>query len=283
MTMESSEQPLKKRRLYEPPPEPRIPLRSQRPPSLRRPLHLRCLRRKFSKEGETEMRFEVFTRTTRGLSLRLVADFVPRYASYCPTALEAATKVIINVHNASLAVISRGEDVDNVAFQTAKACSFGLADICSTASAEASTSLVIIGICLAVFQNVVSFFVLSIEGKNLFQIVGNDICKMQDSDEIFSELKQKISDEDESLSIKLSKFHALSLLRIFFSCPKNLLSACFELFRSSATEEADKGLYFLRQATGRLDNLDADSGLDKINIGPECCTGSLGASTKDCG
>ena len=199
-----------------------------------------------------------------------MADFVPRHPSYCPTDLEAATKVIINLHNSSLAVISRGEDADNVAFQTAKACIFDLADICSTASASSA----IRGICSTIFQHVLFFFITSFDGKGMFQIVDNDIWKMQDSEEVFSELNKKISDEDESLLVKLSKFRALSLLWIFFRCPKNLLSACFELFRSSATEEADNGLYFLRQATEKLDNLDVNSGIDKI-----ACTGSLGTST----
>ncbi|XVE55772.1 hypothetical protein DITRI_Ditri03aG0184200 [Diplodiscus trichospermus] len=185
------------------------------------------------------------------------------------------------MHNTSLAVINRGEDADNVAFQTAKACIFGLADICSTASAEASTSSIIKGICSTVFQNVLSFFVSSFEGKDMFQIVDNDIWKMQDSDEVFSELKQKFSGEDESLSVKLSKFRALSLLWIFFCFPKKLLSACFQLFRSSATEEANKGLSFLKQATGKLDNLDINSDLDKIAIGPKSCTASLRAGTND--
>lgn len=209
-----------------------------------------------------------------------MADFVPRYSSHCLTALESATKAIIDVHNSSLAVIGRGEDADNVAFQTAKACIFGLADICSTAAIEAPRSLVARGICSTVFQNVLSFLIASFQGKDLFQIVDKDICKILDSDEMFSKLKQKFSDEDESSLIKLSKFQILSLLRILFCCPKKLLSACFELIRSSKTDEADKGLYFLRQATGRLDDLDSTCGLDKIKVEPKSCMDSLGTSTK---
>ncbi|XWS24124.1 hypothetical protein CRYUN_Cryun28dG0073900 [Craigia yunnanensis] len=312
MEMASSEQPLKKRRLYEAPQEPPETVAqtetSVAPPTTPPPMpqeeiiarrrnrdEIRSVYENYKRikscialKGkdaqripELEQAYLALITASRGCSSvqRLVADFVPQYASYCPTALEAATEVIINIHNSSLAVISRGVDADNVAFQTAKACIFGLADICSTASAEASTSLVIRGICSTVFQNVLSFFVASFEGKDMFQIVDNDIWKMQVSDEVFSELKQKFSDEDESLLVKLSKFRALSLHWIFFRFSKHLLSACFELFKSSATEEADKGLYFLKQATGRVDNLDVDSDLDKIAIGSKSHIGSLGTST----
>ncbi|TYJ35250.1 hypothetical protein E1A91_A05G224100v1 [Gossypium mustelinum] len=310
MAMSSSEQPLKKRRLFDPPPDTvSQPETSVAPPTTPPPLSQEeiLLRRRnrdeirsvyenykrikscISLKGkdarcmpELEQAYHALITASRGcLSVqRLVADFVPRYASHCPTALESATKAIIDVHNSSLAVISRGEDADNVAFQTAKACIFGLADICSTASIEAPSSLVARGICSTVFQNVLSFLIASFQGKDLFQIVDRDICKILDSDEMFSKLKQKFSDEDESSLTKLFKLQILSLLRILFCCPKKLLSACFELFRSSETDEADKGLYFLRQATGRLDDLDPTCGLDKIKVEPKSCMDSLGTSTK---
>ncbi|KAK8642674.1 hypothetical protein V6N13_012011 [Hibiscus sabdariffa] len=309
--MASSEQPLKKRRLYDPPPETvpqpetSVALPTTPPPLSREEMLSRRRNRDeirsvyenykrikscISLKGkdarymsELEQAYLALISVSRGcLSVqRLVADFVPRYVPYCPTALEAATEAIIIVHNSSLAVISREEDADNVAFETAKACIFGLADICSTASIEAPKSLVARGICSTVFQIVLSFLIASFKGKDLFQIVHKDICKILNSDEMYSELKQKISDEDESSLIKLSKFHALSLLWILFRYPKKLLSVCFELFRSSETDEVDKGLYFLRQATGRFDNLDANCGFDKLNIEPKSCMDPLGTSTKD--
>ena len=181
-------------------------------------------------------------------------------------------------------MISRGEDTDDIAFRTAKACILGLADICHTASKEAPTSSVIQGICSAVFHNVLTFLISSLDGKDIFQIVDIETLKIQDSSELFSELKQKFSDEDdESALFKLSKLCALCLLRIFFCCPASSLAACFEFFDSTAPEGAHKGRYFLGQVTNRLytDNMALD--LDNIRNEPKLSTAILetGAEGKD--
>ncbi|XP_052203124.1 uncharacterized protein LOC127808590 [Diospyros lotus] len=311
--MASVEQPLKKRKLYEPLPEPTPPPPAQPPQALNQnflvlPLSQEeILRRRRNREAirsvydaykqiklcvsrkdpllmpELEQAYLSLISACRGSTSvqRILADLIPRYASYCPTALEAAAKVTINMHNCGLAVINRGEDTDDVAFSTAKACISGLADICLAASAAGPTSSVIQGICSAVFFNVLSFLLLSFEGRDIFQIVDLETLKIRDSAEFFSELKQKFSDEDDSAVFKLSKLRALCLLRIFFSCPRNFLATCFEFFDSTETEATPKeGLYFLNQVTSKLDiaNVVCDINIKRNNPGS-----ALPAAEKDGG
>lgn len=209
---------------------------------------------------------------------RIVADFIPQYACHSPTALEAAAKVVINMHNWSLALINRGEDFGGIAFETAITCISGLADVCCIASSVAPTSAVIRGICSAVFQNVLTFFIALFEGKDVLQMVNKNFLNMQDTPEVFYELKQKILDEDESSLTKLSKFRALCLLWIFFSCPKDLLSACIDLLGSPTKERnSDEGQRFLNLVTSTFVDDEAVHLLDEAIDGPKSCTDSTGA------
>lgn len=151
--------------------------------------------------------------------------------------------------------MSRGEDADAVAFETAKTCIFGLVDICQIAASEAPTSAVIQGICSAVFLDVFTFFVSSLEGEDIFEIIDQRVLQIHDVTESFSEFKQKFLEEDNSALVKLSKLRALSFLKIYFSCPKNSIGACFDLFESAGTEGLPKGNYFLHQLTSELNDI----------------------------
>uniref|UniRef100_A0A1S4C7H5 RRM domain-containing protein n=1 Tax=Nicotiana tabacum TaxID=4097 RepID=A0A1S4C7H5_TOBAC len=292
--MATTEQPLKKRKLYEqlhepspappqspPPPPPQPPPQPQQQsvaaPAISQDEILRrrrnqeeirnvyeCYKRiKFCisqndhrLSSELEQAYLSLITSSRGCTSvqRLVADFIPRFASYCPTALEAAVRVVINMHNWKLALIGKGDDIDGVAFETAKACIFGLADICQSAAAEAPTSSVIQGICSTVFHDALTFFISSFEGKDVLEIADEELFGIQDAHS-FSEYQQKILNKEKSVLLKLSEFRVLSFLRIFFTCPKNSIATCFELFGSTGSEEAKReGYYLLRQLTNRLDD-----------------------------
>ncbi|KAM0034957.1 putative RNA recognition motif domain, nucleotide-binding alpha-beta plait domain superfamily [Helianthus debilis subsp. tardiflorus] len=187
---------------------------------------------------------------------RLVAEFVPKYASYCPTALEAAAKVCINIHNWSIAVVGKGIDADVFLYGTAKICIFGLANICVVASSETPTSSVIQGICSTVFRDVLNFLISPLEGQDMFQIVNKDDFDVHEFPKTYAELKKKFfrDDDEEESPVKLSKYRAVCILWIFFMCPRNSLAACFELCGSDSTDAGPNGgRYFLNQVTARLD------------------------------
>lgn len=319
--MASTEQPLKKRKLYEaspppppppsqppppppppPPPQEGAPPPPQTPPQLshdeilrrRRTLdelrnvydNFKTIKRCISSGGdprhmpELEQAYLSLISASRGCASvkRVLSEFIPRYGPYCPTALEAAGQVVINMHNWSVPVISRGEDVDGVCFETAKNCINGLVDICCVASVEAPSSSVIQGICSAVFLNVVTFFAASVDGKDIFQIIEKECLRMQASEELFLHFKHRILKEDASPLLKLLKFRALCLLRIFFLCPKDLLSACFELFSTHAADGFCRaGRYFLTQLCCAL-NTDGDPYLSSVN--EECGDPDAGRDCK---
>lgn len=205
---------------------------------------------------------------------RLVAEFVPKYASYCPTALEAAAKVCINIHNLSIAGTEKGGDVDDFSLETAKICMSGLANICQVASSETPTSSVIQGICSAVFLNILNFFISSLEGKDIFQIVNKCVLNLFDRSKTFSVIKQQLSDDDGAPSVKLFQFRAMCILWIFYKCPRNSLAACFELCSSNATDAGPNGgQYLLTQVTTRLETCDGQVLIDN-NLPEDSSNGS---------
>ncbi|KAE8807927.1 hypothetical protein D1007_15749 [Hordeum vulgare] len=201
---------------------------------------------------------------------RILAKLIPQYASYCPTALEAAAKVSIKMYNWNLAIVTRGEDADGVAYRTARACIVGLVDICSTASLEAPKSSVITGICSAVYMTVLTFFISTFDGKDIHHIGSRRLSKLQDPMELIDIVKQESGDDSQLAHDCLFELRALSLLCIFLLSPENLLEACFALIASAETDHI-RGLYFLNQLTCNVSKGISDLALDnKADVASQC-------------
>ncbi|XP_042013593.1 uncharacterized protein LOC121761945 isoform X1 [Salvia splendens] len=297
--MAAAEQPLKKRRLYDPPPSSPPPPPSQpheppqRPPTPPPLSHDEIARRRRNQEGirnvfecykkiklcidrkdkhltpELEEAYHSLITSAGGCASvqRLVAEYIPRYASFFPAALEAAGKALINMHNQCITVISGGEDIDGIAFETTKACILGLVDVCRAAASENRNSEVIQRICSVVFHDVVTFFVSSFDGKSVFDVVDQSVLKIYDVAEALSDFKRKLLEEHSSVLLKLSKLRGLCFLSILFHFPKYSLVAFFKLFESTEIEGIQKGKYLLHQLTDELDYVGSRH-LDK-NVGEE--------------
>ncbi|KFK44659.1 hypothetical protein AALP_AA1G287100 [Arabis alpina] len=301
--MACTEQPIKKRRLYESIPEshpPPPPLESSSPPSTEpssfpappvtppppsqeeiqtrnknreeiRRVHesykrlKSCISQRDSGRSVIlEQSYRSLISASRGCASvkRLVADLVPRYALYCPlTAIGDAVQAVIDMYNFSLEAIKSGKDTDSVSYQTAKACVYGLVDLCSAASSKTASLVGARDICSAVFRNVLTFFVLSFEGKDVFEIVDkSDFLKVEDpDDEVFSQLMQKLSDGNLSPLMKLPQFCVLALLKLFFYFPKNSISTCFGFFNLSSTEDVATGRYLVTNITNKINDIEAAS------------------------
>ncbi|XP_062206978.1 uncharacterized protein LOC133908821 [Phragmites australis] len=193
---------------------------------------------------------------------RYLSLLIPRFASYCPTALEAAAKVTVNMCKWNTDIVTRGEDVNGVAYQTARACILGLTDICSAASSEAPKSSVITGICSAVYKSVLTFFISTFDGKDIYHIGSRKLSKLQDPVNLLETLKLESKDVNKLALDCLFELRALCLLCTFLLFPQNMLEASFALLCPAETDDVKGGLYFLNQLTYLLNNDVAKDAVD---------------------
>ncbi|KAK3162035.1 hypothetical protein QOZ80_1BG0084440 [Eleusine coracana subsp. coracana] len=185
---------------------------------------------------------------------RFLSLLIPRFSSYCPTALEAAAKVSINMYKLNIAIVTRGEDVKDFAYQTTRDCILGLTDICSAASSEAPKSSVLKGICSAVYRTVLAFFISTFDGDNIYHIGSRKFPMLQDPVKLLESSKESKDTNVPTLDY-LFELRALCLLCTFLLFPENVLEACFVLLSSGETNDVKGGLYLLNQLTSCL-NID---------------------------
>lgn len=194
---------------------------------------------------------------------------IPRFASHCPTALEAATKVTINMYKCNMDTVTGGKGSSGIAYKTVRACIVGLTDICSAASSEAPKSPVIKGICSAVYRTVLSFFISTFEGKDIYRMDSKKRLMLQDPVKLLETLKLELDNAKQPVFDSLFELGALCLLCIFLLFPENILEACFTLLASAESDDVKgEGLYFLNQLTCHLNSANDDK-IDGQSSGTE--------------
>ncbi|XP_066307035.1 uncharacterized protein [Miscanthus floridulus] len=207
---------------------------------------------------------------------------IPRFASRCPTALEAATKVTINMYKCNMATVKRGEDLKGVPCKTAKACIIGLTHICSAASSEELKSSVMKGICSVVYRTVLSFFISTLEGKDIYRMIYTKHAMLQDPVTLLETLKLELDNAKQPTIDNLSELGAICLLCTFLLFPENILEACFTLLASAECDDVKgEGLYLLNQLTCHLTCNAANVAMgDKIDEQCPVMEGNLSSTNK---
>ncbi|PWZ31093.1 hypothetical protein Zm00014a_026935 [Zea mays] len=207
---------------------------------------------------------------------------IPRFASRCPTALEAATKVTINMYNCNMATVKRGDDLKSVPYKTAKACIIGLTYVCSAASSEELKSSVMKGICSVVYRTVLSFFISTLEGKDIYRMDYTKRAMLQDPVTLLDTLKLELDNAKQPTIDNLSELGAICLLCTFLLFPENILEACFTLLDSAECDDVKgEGLYLLNQLTCHLTCSAANDAMgDKIDEQCPVMEGNLSNTNK---
>jgi activating signal cointegrator complex subunit 2 len=212
--------------------------------------------------------FFISTHTGSASSQRFLSLLIPRFSSYCPTALEASAKVSINMYKLNIVMVTRGEDVKSFAYQTSRDCTIGLTDICSAASSEAPKSSVLTGICSAVYRTVLAFFISTFDRKDIYHVGSRKLPMLQDPVKLLETLKESKNTNLPAIDY-LFELRALCLLCTFLLFPENVLEASFTLLASGETDDVKGGLYFLNQLINRL-NIDVENDSLGVKVDGQC-------------
>lgn len=204
-----------------------------------------CLDRKRSAGSSTkhdleEAYFAILKLSTGCSSVqRIAAEVIPRYAAYCPSAIEFAFKALIQILECSEGVVAKGRDFDGIVFKTMEACLSGMGELLSAAVTAASECPDISDMAMVV-SNGIPFYLLSrLEGRDLIKSAETAVGVAQENSVYLKDAMP--------MHEKLSVLVSINLVKIFYSKPRPVLAACFDLLSSSNENQRKQGRHFLRQ------------------------------------
>lgn len=181
---------------------------------------------------------------------RIAAELIPRYAIFCPTALEAAARTTLQLSDWSCGILRKGgKEGEGLAGETAEACFYGLVTIATAAATSAFELSSLSATCTEVCRNIYLYLLRQLDGRDLFHQY-NFNGKEEEADAKQGE-NSKGDDVDtivDSLDPeRLGALIASSILQIFTCDPQGVLSVCFELLRSTDVYLRRDGQHFLAQ------------------------------------
>ncbi|KAL2635676.1 hypothetical protein R1flu_007155 [Riccia fluitans] len=198
---------------------------------------------KFDSKRELEAAYQTMLELSTGcVSVRrLAAEFIPRYAWACPSALEAASRATLELCDWSSDMVRREKDEGGIVCEIAEACFGGLVKLSNaavTTSEQSSMVTVCRGIALYLFRRL----------------------NREELEDDSSKTGSKLSGCD-----RLGRLVSVSLYKVFSVDPEGVLTACFDLLRSSVSDHRRMGLHFITQIMKPIDeeSLGAAENIDK--------------------
>lgn len=166
---------------------------------------------------------------------RIAAELIPRYAMFCPSALEAAAKTTIQLLEWSCGVLRKGGSIqDPLVGKTAEACLDGLVHLAAASVSAASSLLSVGGICTEVCRTIYTYLLRQLNGHELFQPSECRIGKAEVQEEASNIEKESETFAECTKPDKLVRLISSSLLRIIKGDAEGILSVCFELLSLDA-------------------------------------------------
>lgn len=204
-----------------------------------------CLDRKRSvgstSKQDLEEAFYAIVKLSTGCSSvqRIAAEIIPRYAAFCPTALELASNALIQILEWSEAVVVQGGDIDGIAFRTMEACLSGVVELLSAAVSAAEEFPEISDMSTTVCHGIVLYLINRLEGR--------DLIKSAVTEEGFNQESSTFLKDATSMQEKLLTMVSFNAVKLFYFHPRSIFATCFELLSSCDESERKKGQLFLRQ------------------------------------
>ncbi|XP_024534964.1 uncharacterized protein LOC112340438 [Selaginella moellendorffii] len=195
-------------------------------------------------DRELEKSYGTLLKLANGCSSvrRIAAEIIPRYAVYCPTALDAAARVILQICDWTSSILVHDKGHDDVIAETAQACFSGLVQLSKAANTVAGSFLGLGDMCAGVCRNIASYL--------LCQLNGNELLCEEDEE----------SSSSSAGGRKIGQVISESMSKLFRNDPENVIASCFELLRADAPEQRKHALHFLAQiAVEEIDEKNTDT------------------------